>query len=134
MVAFVVGNGRNFARLVRYGRGGNLEVVAYMAEHTAGPDVTIGGQGTGGYFRAKLVTAFFIPYQRVSKRWRYYDSPYWPPGGPEWVLVDSQAPASIRVPRGSGERYQLRRTFPFAGLSGWPWLLYHNTAFAAPAG
>jgi len=50
------------------------------------------------------------------------------------VLVDSQAPASIRVPRGSGERYQLRRTFPFAGLSGWPWLLYHNTAFAAPAG
>jgi hypothetical protein len=60
----------------------------------------------------------------------YYEFGKWPPEGPEWVLFHAstqQYSPTKYVKDDQGHTYELARVFPFTGLSGFHWGLYHNT-------
>lgn len=123
--AFVVGNGMHVTRLVTYGRGGYLQAMEYLAEHTAGDDITIGSDFD---FRNHMVLAFYQAYLPEPKHLTYLNTGQRQKRASEWLLVHSldrrfQPAAQVREGR---TRYVLKEFYPYAGLSGWGWGLYHR--------
>ena len=81
-------------------------------------------------FRNKTVLAFYFARAGASDRAGYYEFGKWPPEGPEWVLFhafEQQYSPGKNVNDDRGHTYELARVFPYAGLSGFHWALYHNT-------
>jgi hypothetical protein len=115
------------ARLLTYGRGGYEAAVRYMLDQTFSEKVFVASDHD---FRNKTVLAFYVARAGASERVGYYDYGKWPPQGPEWVLFHSfkqrYTPERF-VNDNQGHTYELARVFPYAGLSGFHWALYHNT-------
>ena len=55
-----------------------------------------------------------------------------PSGGSEWLIThgfkSDAAPAPVMFDK-YANRYSFTKFFPYAGLSGWHWVVYHNVAF-----
>ena len=80
--------------------------------------------------RTKLILAFYSAYVPPGRRLYYVPrkSGSQPPA--EWFIAHSPAEGFLardefRDP--NGNHYVLERVFPFAGLSGFQWALYHHT-------
>ncbi|MSR58231.1 MAG: hypothetical protein EXS05_11210 [Planctomycetaceae bacterium] len=123
--AFVVANGIHVTRLVTYGRGGYMQAVEYLAEHTPGDEITVGSDFD---FRNEMVLAFYRNYLPEPKQLTYLKTEQRRKRNSEWLLIHSLdrrfEPAS-EVHAGR-TRYVLRQFYPYAGLSGWGWGLYHR--------
>jgi hypothetical protein len=111
---------------LKYGRGDYASAVRYMLEQTVGDRVTIASDHD---FRNKTVLAFYLARIGDGGRAGYYDYGNWPPEGPEWVLMhnfDQHFSPLPAIKDDRGNTYQFARMFPYAGLSGFNWALYHN--------
>ena len=130
---FVVANSVHTSRLITLGRGNYLPAMQFMIEHSNRPTITIGSDHD---FRNRTVLAFYRQFLPPSVRFAYLPRDEWPVEGPEWLLLHSQDAAFVppMALAAAGIRYQLDRVYPFAGISGWSWALYHDVRDAAAPG
>lgn len=126
VVAFLAGNTLKTTRLIKVGRGTYSDAVVMMEQQTSGPQITIGSDHD---YRNKFVLDFYRLQLPLRKDLVYFPMGDWPKKGPEWFLRHSMK-AYYRAPDTTsdhhGNTYRLVRQFPFAGLSGWNWAVYHN--------
>jgi hypothetical protein len=125
VVAFLVGNTIHTVRLITVGRGAYRDAVLMMEQQTLGPQITVGSDHD---YRNGSVLDFYRLQLSLSKNMVYFPMEDWPKSGPEWVVLHSKE-AGYRAPAAAvrhGNTYRLVRQFPYAGLSGWHWAVYHN--------
>ena len=127
LVAILGGNAILTTRFLTYGRGGYEAAVHYMLDQTFSEQVFVASDHD---FRNKTVLAFYFARAKDGDRARYYEFGKWPSEGPEWILfhafTQKYSPEKF-VRDDQGHTYELARVFPYAGLSGFHWALYHNT-------
>jgi hypothetical protein len=126
MAAILGGNAILTARLLTYGRGGYHAAVRYLLEESTGERVIVGSDHD---FRNKMVLAFYLLRAGDRDRVVYVEYGQWPPEGPEWIVfhhVEQNFKPAETAKDDRGNTYKLTRVFPFAGLSGFHWALYHN--------
>jgi hypothetical protein len=127
-VAFVLGNWERDRALATAGRGHYAEAVARMAADTPGAVVTVGGDHD---VRDRLVLDFYSARSASGKEFVYAASGDRAASRPLWFLLHGfftdrrQAPVSLTYP-GAGADYRLVEVYPYAGLSGWTWMLYRR--------
>ncbi len=128
VLTFLGGNGFHLSRLLQHGRGSYLAAVQYISEHTHTPVISVGGDFD---FRNATVVDFYARYLIGNKRVVYYDRASWPAGGTEWFLIHNQSQSYMPPPAivARGSHYHLVTEYPFPGLSGWRWFVYHNSDY-----
>ena len=124
---FLWGNGLWTNRLIQDGRGHYLEAMQFMAGNTTAREITLGSDHD---FRNSLVIDFYKQYMTPAKPVRYIDKSHFADDPPEWFLLHSfdtdlrgAWPILDLIPN---LRYHLWGSYPYGGLSGWTWLLYHR--------
>jgi len=132
VAAFLAGNAIHTIRLIEFGRGAYRDAVVMMEQQTLGPTITIGSDHD---YRNGLVLDFYRLQLPLRKDMVYFPLGGWPKKGPEWVVrhskeVDYRAPDTAADHQGN--TYRLVRQFPYAGLSGWHWAVYHNNNSDGP--
>jgi hypothetical protein len=130
VVGYCALNGWHIADLEAHGRGQYREAIRFIADQTPGSTISIGGDQD---FRIGVELMYYLPRELQGKEGKYFEHGSWPPGGPQWVIVqrESFAPTSPIEPQfsdPSGDRFEFVRTFPTAPLSGLHWFIYRNTA------
>jgi len=127
---FITLNGWDVESLLKYGRGHIAEAVRFMAQNAQeGPIVTYGGEQD---FRIHFVLAFYWREMLPDQRMVYYDHEQWPLSGPQWVIFHRESFQEC-VPPGKqftdkfDNRFELKRIFPTAPLSGVHWFVYQKT-------
>jgi hypothetical protein len=130
LALYLAANGWHTARLLQFGRGGYSEAVRFMAENTVGDTVVVSGDHD---FRNAVVVEFYSKSLTPGKRVIYYPIGWPLVNGAEWRILhrgeDEVAPQPVVMDK-SGNRYKLVREYPYAGLSGFRWYLYHNSGSA----
>jgi hypothetical protein len=124
--ALLIGNGIHVIRLMEFGRGGNLRMVRFLDEQTSGKEIRIGSDFD---FRNRMVLLFYSQFLADPRRLHYYAQNQWPSRGPEWLLVhnlDRRFQPTPELTDPVGRRFRLVQFYPYAGLSGWCWAVYHN--------
>ena len=106
------------------------DAARFLAEHTKGPEVTIGGDQD---FRIDTVLQFYEKETMGKKTPKYYTTHSWPKGGPEWFIAqkesfDDPSPPGEQYTDEAGDAYEWVKTFPSAPLSGLHWFICHNMA------
>ncbi len=126
---YVLGNGSQTGEFLRVGRGHFVEILQYLSDHSVNPQVHI--YNNGHRTQTVLYTQFYalqVPLPRFV-----FDK--WVPNmrqPPEWALATSrdhnvQFAEQFNF-RGSREVYVLERVYPYAGLSGFHFAVYHREA------
>jgi hypothetical protein len=126
---YVAGGVAHAAPFLRYQRGDYAAAVATVANLSALSPITIGGDQD---VRNRMVLDYYGEALPRECRLTYVPADAWNRRGPEWFVthqfedagVGSSAPASIAV---NAVEYRLTRSFPYGGISGWTWHLYHTT-------
>ena len=132
LVGYVACNLVPVVSLIGQGRGQYSTAVRWMAEHTAGPAVTVASDHD---FRNWLVAGFYADrdsqaYSESGKTLVYVNQTEYPGQGTEWFLRhsfsgESAPPDSLTDP--FGNKYELVQVFPSGSISGWTWWLYRHT-------
>ncbi len=126
LTVILSGNAILTAKLLKYGRGSYQAAVRYMLDQTFGPRVLVASDHD---FRNKTILAFYFPRAGDQNRAGYFDIGKWPREGPEWVVfhaVTQEFSPPKAFKDDQGNIYELAKVYPFAGLSGFHWALYHN--------
>jgi hypothetical protein len=125
LIATLIGNTLQLSRLYRYGRGHAQAVVEFLRDHSGPGPIDVGSDQS---FRHGFVLGYFAYRLKLTKPLIYRGTPPWPPPGPHWILTHSLAETWDPEPSlvVHGNRYELRRVFPYAGLSGWHTAVYEN--------
>lgn len=126
---YVAGGVAHAAPFLRYQRGDYAAAVATVANLSALRPITIGGDQD---VRNRMVLDYYGEALPRECRLTYVPADAWDRRGPEWFVTHqfedagagSSAPASIAV---NAVEYRLTRSFPYGGISGWTWHLYHTT-------
>lgn len=123
LVLFVAGNGVQIAALLRDGRGHYREAVALMLAGSADRAVTVGSDND---FRNLVVLGDQARRLGALGRIAYVDRASLGRRPPEWFLLHdfAERPAGERHIEVAGRPYGLVAAFPYAGLSGFSWLVY----------
>ena len=116
------------SKLFTYGRGHYSEAVGFLAEHSSGSPVTIGGDHD---FRIGMVLRFYCPAVIGRNNYKYYPQDSLQQHSPEWLICHKEsfedpAPPGDYVKNSVGTKYDLIKTFPTAPLSGMHWYLCHK--------
>lgn len=129
LLLFVAGNAPRIAALLALGRGGYHAALLYMAEHTAGGEISVASDNDT---RNEKLVWFYQRRLPEGKRIVYHDHEHLPEGGPEWLITHSQDLEAVPQDtlRVQGSRYTLARSYRYSGISGWHWFLYHKDAGA----
>lgn len=137
VLVFCGGGLASSAGLVRHGRGGYREAVRFIAYKTPGDAATVGSDHD---WRNGLMLDYYIARElgaaseRIvylpTDRWSNFETPEKKAdGAPLWYLVHDfrEDPRPLQDLAGpDGQRYRLEEVFPYAGLSGWSWILYRR--------
>jgi hypothetical protein len=118
-------------RLIELGRGQYTAAVRWLAEHTEGPIVEVGGDHD---FRNPLVAQYHAAlapdrYAARGKRLVYLKVAQVPPAGTEWLMrhtFDGDSPLPVQLSDRFGVRYDLQEVFPAGSISGWTWWIYRR--------
>ena len=124
VLAVCCGNGWHIARFLQDGRGHYLAALEYLAEHTEGPVIEIGGDNE---FRNRTLLDFYAAYLPAGKQVRYYPPEEWTKPGPQWHIIHRQRLDYQPKPELAafyGIQYELVREFRYSGLSGYHWFIY----------
>lgn len=130
-LSFLVLNGWNVTRLIKYGRSHFSEAVQFMADRSDDESaITFGGDQD---FRVHFVLAFYWREMMAGRNMFYYDHDQWPRAGPEWVIFNKESfmppvPPRTRFTDKFGNAFELIRVFPTAPLSGIHWFVYRKTS------
>jgi hypothetical protein len=131
LAATLLGNGRQVARLYQVGRGQAKSVVEYLRDHSGDGPIVV---STDHPFRHGLLLSFYGRRLGLADRLVQPDAGRGPPQSPQWILTHSQdrvwAPEPVLLDA-QRRRYELRRVFPYAGLSGWHTAVYEQTGSKA---
>ena len=127
-VPFVVVNGKLTTDFLRVGRGHFLDALQYMADHSSESDVHISGDAE---FTYRLYTEFYSPYVPGDHQFLIHKIVPNMPVEPEWVILNSQdrsyTPKPSILDSKGREAFVLEKVFPYAGLSGAHFAIYHRT-------
>jgi hypothetical protein len=123
---FILANGWSLGRFFRAGRGHYLDALRYMAEQTPGRQIVVGSDHD---FRNEMVLTYYQRNLPAGKELVYCPQDRWSRNDPEWFLrhdfeESPQVPVQFVSP--DGRTCTLVQTFPYYGLSGWNWSLYHR--------
>ncbi|HEY4309087.1 MAG TPA: glycosyltransferase family 39 protein [Pirellulales bacterium] len=125
---FVLPNANLTYHFLRVGRGHFFDALAYMAEHSRGADVLMSGDAE---FTYRLYTEFYGPYVPGDHDFHIITIVPEMPVEPEWVILNNQdqpyAPKPAILDSKGNEAFTLERVFPYAGLSGAHFAIYHRT-------
>jgi hypothetical protein len=130
--AFVVGNWFPTVRLMHTGRGQYVQALRLIQEQSQQQPITVGSDHDG---RNRRVLDFYVTRLPGAAPILYFPTGQWPAEGPEWVIrhsLDREGTYELVIGDRTNNRYRFVREFPFAGLSGWSWGVYHNERFAGP--
>jgi hypothetical protein len=135
LLAICAGNGVEVGRFLAAGRGHYLEALDAMADATKGPVVRVGSDQP---FRNGSLIFFYEPQLASGKRFEYVGTEDWQTSGPpEWYLLRDRSPH----PAPEANRVFFRRdvfervaSYPYYGLSGWHWHVYHYKGRLGPKG
>ena len=130
--AYLLANGWQIAKLMRWGRGQYREAIHFMSEHSSSSVVTIGSDHD---FRSGTILRYYAPVVMPHKQSVYVLTGQRPPQGPEWVIrhkesFDPPAPPGLELRDADGNYYDFQKAYPSAPLSGLPWFIYHNRSNA----
>jgi hypothetical protein len=133
LAGYFIINGWQTLSLFKYGRGQYSAAARFLAEHTKGPVVTVGGDHD---FRVGLVWEFHAKETMGNKTAKYCRVDSWPKGGAEWFIghmesFEAPTPPITQFTDGDGNAYEFVKSFPTAPLSGLHWFVYHNKAYNA---
>lgn len=122
MIGFSFFNLKATLDLLRDGRGGYSAAIEYMVKESSGPEVIVGSDHD---FRNELVLGFYSGFFR-EKRITYLDRQERAYSTPDWMLTHSvdRAYKPSEYIFDSGSRFRLKRSYGFAGVSGWGWFVY----------
>lgn len=126
IILFLVGNGINIAGLFKYGRGGYLEGLRYITDHTQGKVVTVSSDHD---FRNSMLIKFYKRYLPTDKKYTYIPQRQLPVKKPMWVIfhrIGDPGDISQIIGKRMGNPYKLVKTIPYSDLSGWHWFLYQR--------
>jgi hypothetical protein len=119
------------ASFLEHGRGHYADAVRYLGAHTQGAEVVVGSDHD---VRNARVLAYYSALLAPAQRIVYIKHADRAPAAPQWLIMHAfgQPPA----PRAafalkSGAAYRLRKTFPYAGPSGFHWFVYEHVASTA---
>jgi len=125
LLAITAANCWQLAPFLRDGRGQYQEAIAYMVDHTEANTIEIGSDHD---FRNLLILRFYSQYLPAGRAFDYHGEKEPTPPAPEWYIVHESAhdfaPASEFL-YDERYRYRLAAVFPYAGLSGFNWAVYH---------
>jgi hypothetical protein len=123
LAVFILGNAVQIGSLLRDGRGHYRDAVELMLARSAGATVTVGGLSD---FRNRMVLEDQARRLGASDRIVYVERARLAEHPPEWLLlIDfAERPAAMQLVEVAGRRYALAAVAPYAGLSGWSWLVY----------
>jgi hypothetical protein len=141
----LVGNAANVVRLYRFGRGGYLDGLEYMAANTPGRAVTVTSDHD---FRNGMILDFYGSYLPPGKQIRYIpqalqlpvealETPGAPSAAPgaAWMLFHRfgrDRDVAPHIADRQGTAYELVKTIPYADLSGWHWFIYRKVGRKTP--
>ncbi len=123
LAVFLAGNAVQLTALLRDGRGRYGDALRFMLERGTSHNAAIGGFND---FRNPLVLDDQIRRQGAQSRVIYTDLTSAPALTPEWILVidGHEHPEGPPTFERAGRTYEFAAVFPYAGLSGWSWLVY----------
>ena len=127
----LLGNAIHIQGLLTAGRGGYQQAVAYIIQHSAADGATIGSDHD---FRNTMMLNYYLIQLQNSKRIVYCSRIERPVGGLDWFIrhsFDIPAKPEPDFVDESGVHYRLIKVFPYYGLSGWNWMLYHRQSPAS---
>jgi hypothetical protein len=126
LLGMLVSNSLHVSRLIRLGRGQYQQAIQMINDQTQGPLITIGSDHP---FRNPMILSFYQQHMTNLKPLAYLQEGQGPSDGPEWFILHEFQREQKPDPTFSdsfGNRYQLIKEYPSAGLSGWKWAVYHN--------
>jgi hypothetical protein len=131
LAGFVICNLVPVVRLIAGGRGQYSAAIRWMAEHSAGPEITLASDHD---FRNTLMIEYYVVRESRAYRDRgsqlvYFQREKFPREGTEWFLLhsfsgDPPHPSEFTTP--TAVHYVLDRVFPSESVSGWTWWLYRR--------
>jgi uncharacterized membrane protein len=112
--------------LLTTGRGGCVETVRYLGNHTSGPVVSVGADDD---FRNGLMLWYLERFLPAGKRLQYVAQSAAANPPPDWVLLHDLGPPTphpdtIQSP--SGARYDRVAGFQCGGVARWYWWVYRH--------
>ena len=111
---------------MKYGRGSYQAALNYMAQHTPGAVISIGSDHD---YRNGMLVSFYGRHLVGGKQVRFINRQYLQQAQPEWIITHTQdlsyKPETVLLLEGVG-RYSLKKVYPFAGDSGWNWMVYRR--------
>jgi hypothetical protein len=132
LLVFLAGNAFQSARLLEYGRGTYREAIRFIGENSDGNLITIASDNP--VRNGKLVD-FYKPCLPTGKQVLFLER-YGGATPPLWFIrhIIGEPPEFSKGIRDIyGHEYALKKICPYAGPSGWYWLLYRRMdAYPAP--
>jgi hypothetical protein len=125
LLVFLAGNGFQTARLLEYGRGGYREAIRFIGENSNRNPITIASDNP---VRNGKVIDFYKPYLPPGKEVLFLDR-YGSATPPLWFIrhiIGEPPEFSKGIKDIYGHEYALKKVCPYAGPSGWYWLLYRR--------
>jgi hypothetical protein len=124
-LVFAAGNAVQLASLLRDGRGHYREAVELILANSPPGPITVGSFHD---FRNRTVLEDQTRRLGVRERFVYVEAAHIGERPPVWLVMHD---FRLEPPRKDlievfGHIYGLVRVFPYAGLSGWTWLVYHE--------
>jgi len=128
----VAANTLQTSELLAVGRGHYLEAIQYIVGNDPGPRVLVRSDHD---FRNRLLIDFYRGYVEGGDRLEYYYSDVSTNGTADWGILHGNGPRfkplpSVEDPHGN--RYDLQKVFPAAGLSGSSWAVYRRAGAMSP--
>lgn len=126
VLGLIAGNLVMVVKLGLIGRGHYREAVAYMDRWSRSNPAVISSDHD---FRSGVMIDYVSRGLPLAHQLAYLSNEDWENESPEWLVTHDFAatpdpPPQVYLVRGAG--YQLAQTFPYFGLSGWNWYVYHR--------
>jgi hypothetical protein len=120
----IAGNGAHVLPLIQQGRGHYSAAVSMMAAQTSDPVLTVGSDED---FPNRIVLSYYAETVAREKRIEYVRARDWSERSPVWYVSRSiEYPSDVVSPNimVHGRVFELVRSFPYGGISGWNWSVY----------
>lgn len=128
LLLVVAVNLQQTASFLEHGRGHYADAVRFLGAHTHGAEVVVGSDHD---VRNARVLAYYSALLAPAQRMVYVEHADRAARAPQWLIMHAfgQPPAPrAALALKSGAAYRLRKTFPYAGPSGFHWFVYEKTA------
>ncbi|HEY4312345.1 MAG TPA: hypothetical protein VGN12_23050 [Pirellulales bacterium] len=131
LAGFVLGNVSHVVAVVRQGRSHHREALAYIAEHSAGPEIHIADIEAN--LRTQMYVSFYQPVLPAGRKYIAEKLTTELATAPEWLLFDEMPnPAPTLTLENRPETYRLSNVYSSATLEGATTMtVYHRDDAAA---